>query len=537
MGDEPNPRLPSWNGDWATFKVFETRVSLEIDGTKKEDRSLLGPRLAKNLSAKAWEMLETVDREALRADNGAEYLVKFLKDQRGKDKVDLLGDAMRDLLHKADAQRNDGEEVMDYLPRYKTYVKAIQTAFEEINKKDAMPEEFFGWHLLTVGVRLDPSDVANVKAKASGYGLDKVENTLKLMWSGGGLAQKDAERKKMKNIGKGYLSYEEQSASGIYDAGEYDEEILDDDDQEQFADLANQLAEEPDDEALMIAYQDAKKKMQYRDARRMLANSRVARDFYPVKRGGRGNQEKGVGKRSIPEFNGDCMRCGKYGHKARNCPQREQKQDSGKGSAHYVESSQAETSYVCVENVHVGNIYATGATNADFKAILDSGASETIVGVDTLQELWTMLDDLGFDARKEIIIDRDLRKTFVFGNSAMSEAIGLAKVTVGLFGKEKQIEVHVIEGSAPFLLSSKFMYENNIVVDFREGLVTMNVEGPEEDIQWKKLERAPSYHLMMSILDFPERQKKEDKEDHEKMENNGLGPMRSRTSSEGQPSE
>ena len=82
MGDEPNPRLPSWNGDWATFKVFETRVSLEIDGTKKEDRSLLGPRLAKNLSAKAWEMLETVDREALRADNGAEYLVKFLKDQR-----------------------------------------------------------------------------------------------------------------------------------------------------------------------------------------------------------------------------------------------------------------------------------------------------------------------------------------------------------------------------------------------------------------------------------------------------------------------
>jgi hypothetical protein len=136
------------------------------------------------------------------------------------------------------------------------------------------------------------------------------------MWSGGGLAQKDAERKKMKNIGKGYLSYEEQTAPGIYDAGEYDEEIPDDDDQEQFADLTNQLAEEPDDEALMIAYQDAKKKMQYRDARRMLANSRVARDFYPVKRGGRGNHEKGMGKRTIPEFNGDCMRCGKYGHKA-----------------------------------------------------------------------------------------------------------------------------------------------------------------------------------------------------------------------------
>lgn len=65
----------------------------------------------------------------------------------------------------------------------------------------------------------------------------------------------------------------------------------------------------------------------------------------------------------------------------------------------------------------------------------------------------------------------------------------------------------------------------------------MNEPGPEEDIQWTKLERAPSYHLMMSILDFPGRLKKENKEDHEVMENNGLGPMRSRTSNEGQPSE
>ena len=75
-----------------------------------------------------------------------------------------------------------------------------------------------------------------------------------------------------------------------------------------------------------------------------------------------------------------------------------------------------------------------------FKAIVDSGASETIVGVDTLQDLYDIYNSLGFEARQEITVDRNIRKTFVFGNSEVSEAIGLAKINVGILGKELEIE-------------------------------------------------------------------------------------------------
>ena len=140
--EEFNPRLPSWAGDWSTFKAYELKVGPEIDATKEEDLVLLGPRLAKNLGGKAWEYVEEVDREALKKKDGAQYLLKYLKAQRGRDRVDLLGDALTELFGKAGVQRKEGEEFVDYLPRYRQFVKAIDVAFQEL-RQDApsMPQE------------------------------------------------------------------------------------------------------------------------------------------------------------------------------------------------------------------------------------------------------------------------------------------------------------------------------------------------------------------------------------------------------------
>lgn len=79
-GDEVNPRLPTWDGDWSSFRIYELKVGLEIDSTKKDERKLLGPRLAKNLVKKGWDLLEDVDREKLRTDDGATYLLTYLKE-------------------------------------------------------------------------------------------------------------------------------------------------------------------------------------------------------------------------------------------------------------------------------------------------------------------------------------------------------------------------------------------------------------------------------------------------------------------------
>lgn len=147
-------------------------------------------------------------------------------------------------------------------------------------------------------------------------------------------------------------------------------------------------------------------------------------------------------------------------------------------------------------------IYATLHNGQEFKAIVDSGASETIIGVETLQELYSVYQDLGFNPRDEIRVDRNLRKNFVFGNSEVSEALGLATITVGIFGQEHEIEAHVVEGSAPLLLSSRFLYKHEVTIDFKLGVATFG----RADGQQVKLERAASYHLLMSIVAFPGRQ-------------------------------
>ena len=524
QNEDVNPRLPSWSGDCGTFPAFEFRVSLELDGTREEDRSLLGPRIAKNLVGKAWEMIEEIDRAKLREKAGTEYLLEFLKKQRGRDHVDLMGDALHDVFSKPDVSRRDGEEFMEFLPRFRHYVKAVDQAFAGVQGAKAMPQEFYGWYLLNQCMRLEPSDVANIKAKSAGYELEHVVNAIKTMWSGGGLAQKDSERKRFKAIGKAYLQTEEAGASAVYGLeGDYENEELEteevDEDANQLEELATALVAEPDNPELLIAFQETKKKVQYKEARRLLSKSRTARDFYPVanrftrdrgrvREGGAQNQtagSSGQAGRAPKEFNGECMRCGKYGHKARDCPQKAGQAkfattETGAGEAMLVTSVEQKDGSECHFNDQLLQemIFSAESANKKCLGILDSGASESIVGAETLQDIAEEYERLGFKAMEEITVDRSLHKNFIFGNNQVAPALGLAKINIGLMGQEYVLEAHVVEGATPLLLSAKVMYEWGLQVDFKTGLAVFNDRNGEQ----VQLERAPSYHLLMPIDRF-----------------------------------
>ena len=520
QNEDVNPRLPTWSGDWSAFQAFEFRVSLELDGTRADDRPLLGPRIAKNLVGKAWEMIEEIDRAKLREKDGTEYLLKFLKDQRGRDHVDLMGDALHDMFSKPDVCRRDGEEFMEFLPRFRHYVKAVDQAFAGVQGAKAMPQEFYGWFLLNQCMKLEPSDVANIKAKAVNYGLENVVNAIKMMWSGGGLAQKDAERKRFKAIGKAYMQSEEIGASAIYGAdGEPQTEETEDEldeDEARLEGLAAALVAEPENAELLIAFQEAKKKVQYKEARKLLTKSRTARDFYPVanrftrergrmREGGPQQATSGSGAGKVTkEFNGECMRCGKYGHKARDCPQRAghvKYATEETGAALLVTSFETTVDEMpgCNFNDPMHEmIFNVNSAQKKCLGILDSGASESIVGAETLQDIAEEYERLGFQASEEIKVDRSLHKNFIFGNNQVSPALGLAKINIGLMGHEYVLEAHVVEGATPLLLSAKVMYEWGLQVDFKTGLAIFN-DRKGEQVQ---LERAPSYHLLMPIDRF-----------------------------------
>ena len=504
--DDCNPKLPSWGGDWSLFEAYELRVGLEVDSTKKEDLILLGPRLAKNLFGSAFELVEGIDREKLNKEDGPSYLLKYLKELRGRDRVDIMGDALRDLFMKTEVQRREGEEFSAYMPRFRHYIKAVDTALKDVNPDKKMPEEFYGWYLLTICMRLDPTDIANIKAKAESYSLRHVENAIKMMWSGGGLALRDQERKKFKSLGKAFVAQESSYTGQGEDSEEYEPVFANtapdepDDDIEQYEEIAAAFLEALEDEDLLIAFQEAKKKIQYKEARKMLTKSRTNRDSFPMASSSTSKPSKGMGKGKSSKasnakeevFHGDCMRCGKYGHKARNCPQKT------KTGANYVGTSDDLIGVVQLPT-DLLPIFATTPTGRQFSGILDSGASETIMGVETLQELYSEFDRLGFDPRTEIQVNRALQKSFVFGNSEVGQALGVAQLTIGLLGQEVQIDAHIVEGQTPLLLSAKFLMGHKVTIDRDTALAWFPKIGPEPF----QLERTPSYHLLLPILGFP----------------------------------
>ena len=192
-----------------------------------------------------------------------------------------------------------------------------------------MPDEFYAWYLLNESKGLDATDVANIKAKAESYSLRAIKNAIRTMWSGGGLAQRDAERKRKKTLGKAFVSCEKGDGSSTHGVGEQEGEGTDEDtdheEQENLESVCAAFVEDPNNDGLLAVYQEAKRKVQYKEARKMLTKSRANREFYPMS--GKGSrdprkQEKGKGKESTEFFNGDCIRCRKFDHKAANCPQK-----------------------------------------------------------------------------------------------------------------------------------------------------------------------------------------------------------------------
>ena len=124
---------------------------------------MLGPRLASNLTGRAFDAIAEIDRSQLKKPEGWKYLLQFLEKTRGEEKVDLLGDTFQDFFIKKETYRK-GEEPADYEPRFRALIRRLEKA-----TKEEIPEEVYGWYVLNCYVRMDPSDVANVRGR-SGVG-------------------------------------------------------------------------------------------------------------------------------------------------------------------------------------------------------------------------------------------------------------------------------------------------------------------------------------------------------------------------------
>ena len=477
----------------------------------------------RNLTGRAWESVTEIDRAKLKQETGVGYMLEFLESKRGKPKVDLLGDALSQYFQQSSVFRKDGETWGDYEARHDHLVRDVSKALKDTGSSATIPSEIFGWFLLNQFLKLEPSDIATVKSVANGYKLEDVATAMRKLWGGDSLALKDQERKRGKSLGKIMVNepYEEPTVWNNTEENdsspEADEASLEEG-QAIFEAACEALAENPEDPECFANFQEVRK-LRYSEARKALDKARTSRGFYPsAKR----SSDTGRHSRGPPPFNGHCVRCGKFGHKAAFCRQgpASSSKSTANASVGFVgwttmnpqpvlvvpEVNEVPAtvlvnfpSSVSTTDNGVGNLIASAAPDVvHCKAVIDCGASESIVGDLRLQDYYEELMNLGFDPEAEISVDRSINKSFTFGNSQTDRALGLAQLTAGLVGKEQQVEAHVVPGNTPLLLSSRWLYDQEAVINFKTGKALF----PKLSSEVIQLERSPNYHLLMPLLAF-----------------------------------
>ena len=304
-------KYPHWNGDWGTYQDYDLRVELKADATRQEELEQLGPRLVGNLLGKAFEAIADIERGELKTKTGWKNLLRHLEKKRGKETVDLLGGAFTEFFVRQDAHRKDREELSDYALRFSALVRKLDRAVKESGSEGRIPQELHGWFLLSVYMKMDASDIANVRGRADSYRLEHVLQALNRMWSEGGLSQKDAENKKENGhafMNAPDMENEEYPNDDFNDDSHYGDEDDDDYELEAATEWYHEglaaFLQNPEDENVFASYQEA---------RRALEKARTSRGDYPVRNPNQNFQAKGQRGKGFGKGKGSANVGGKAG--------------------------------------------------------------------------------------------------------------------------------------------------------------------------------------------------------------------------------
>ncbi|CAE7481400.1 unnamed protein product [Symbiodinium necroappetens] len=547
--------IPTWDGNANTFQAYEEQVLVWEQGIKHENRYLCGPRLAGELSGAAQRMIVGKPATWVSFNGGVAVFLQHLRQSLGKPQIpeatEFLNKYFRNSKRRVGENVNDyitrktetywracqalrrvmpkGQESGSWQPPVSTYGWSSRRSSWTSNAAEAstaepteetwapptaswnswgwnsyggwssypsygyqswtwnrdraseaeaaastieiLPEFVQAWYLLAdAGLTTYERNLIHT-AVAGEYTLARVSHELRTQHG-------DVEHRRREQGGQAFMGDEIFDEAYEVNDAETEEPAIDLDslNEEGSALWAENQAEIDSAYAVM------------REARRTLKMAREKQ--HQVKMARKYFQPKDSGPKD--DSNMTCLRCGKLGNRARNCPAAASSSSTSGGTKQMAP-------FVCYAETQEEALTAGPTTKEaiqDGYCVVDGGATRTLGSVKALEQLFKKNVERYGEDRVQSVDLKD-RPTFGFGNSTEGQCLSSIHLGVNAAGQRGKIVVHALdEGEGPVLFSIDALRKLKALIDFEKDLIVFRALDPCKVVP---LKRSQTGHQLLDL--------------------------------------
>ena len=366
---------------------------------------------------------------------------------------------------------------------------------EEEAVVEILPDFVQGWYLL-FDASLNTTERNLIHTAVQGdYSLQRIAQELRSQWDDNNIRQRDSRHQ---------TSYMGEAEDELY---EEDYEFQEGFNAEHLSEEGQALVAEAEEEAqtALAALHQAKRTL--REAREKQHQVRMSRQYF--KTGPNRASAAGASSTSTRTSSWNsgrpkddskmvCLKCSKIGHRAANCPQREQQ-------AQHTDEQMESAPFICYGEMALSANHLEHATDEMMTTqeamkkgwcVVDGGATRTLGSLVAVQNV---IDRNAAETGdpKILKVDTERRPIFSFGNSSENQCMSTIELGVQAGAKEGKLTVHTLDtGSGPILLSVASLRSLGAIVDFSSDLMVFKNLDPRRVIQAR---RSQSGHQLLPL--------------------------------------